>query len=699
LAAAAVSFSTAAPSRASTEVNQTPLPGNSIRKFVEPLPDMPHVSGSSISVSMKEFRQNVLPDRFYDSLDFPFKNGTLLWGYDVNSRGPSYPGDTLVAKKGVPTTVLYENNLTSARGGRPELAKYLTIDQTLHWADPQGRSCMFLPMDQQQAAGCFGPAHVPIPTVVHLHGAEVPSAFDGAPSAWFTPTGTHGAGYASLRSVDGNQALYRYPNGQEATTLWYHDHSLGMTRLNIFGGLAGFYLIRDDRDTGGDRNAIDLPAGRQEIELMIQDRAFDTNGQLLFPDGNPEGINGPPTNPEVHPFWNPEFFGDVIVVNGRSWPYLNVEPRRYRFRIVDASNARMYNLAIRDPSRRGGAGPTIWQIGSDGGLLDDPVRIAFPDRLFVTIAERADIIVDFSDFAGKTLLVDNDANAPFPGGDPVDPDTTAQVMQIRVSRFASSRDDTCDPASRFRGCKLREDPIVRLQGTRIDNTRQLILKEIEGDGGPLEVLINNSKWSGIKESTMMTTPVALADSTLVVDTFVTELPRVGSTEVWEIANTTEDAHPIHLHLVQFQIINRQPFDSETYTADYEAAFGAGFSPGDGPPFPYNTRNSDGAVGGNLAFSPYLSDVAIPPADNESGWKDTMLMPPGFVSRILVRYAPQGVPRGGVRAGQNLYPFDPTRLIGDPRDFAGNPGGAGYVVHCHILDHEDNEMMRPYAVVK
>ncbi len=210
---------------------------------------------------------------------------------------------------------------------------------------------------------------------------------------------------------------------------------------------------------------------------------------------------------------------------------------------------------------------------------------------------------------------------------------------------------------------------------------------------------NNSKWSGLKESTMTATPAPIADSQLVVNYYATELPRVGSTELWEIANTTEDAHPIHLHLIQFQIVNRQPLDAERYTADYEAAFGAGFSPGDGPPFPYNTRNSDGAVGGNLAFSSYLTDVPIPPADNEDGWKDTMLMPPGFVSRILVRFAPQAVPRNGVAAGQNMYPFDPTAVVGGPRDFAGNPGGGGYTTHCHILDHEDNEMMRPFAVMK
>jgi len=151
-------------------------------------------------------------------LNNPFRDGTLLWGYDVNDNGPSYPGRTLVARRHVPTTVLYENDLTNARGGRPILARYLTIDQTLHWADPANLRCMFKDMEEQRAAGCFDPAQVPIPVVVHLHGAEVPSAFDGAPESWFTPDGRQGAGYATLKPVGGNRALYRYPNGQEATT-------------------------------------------------------------------------------------------------------------------------------------------------------------------------------------------------------------------------------------------------------------------------------------------------------------------------------------------------------------------------------------------------------------------------------------------------------------------------------------------------
>ncbi len=686
---------------ASTVVPQTALPGKNVPKYVDPVPTFvgARVSGSTLSVSMQEFQQKVLPASVYSTLPAPFSAGTFVWGYNVNSLGPSWPARTIVARRSVPTTATYTNNLVGPKGAPPVLQKYFTVDQTLHWADPLKLGCEFLSPSAQVGAGCFEPFTGPVPAAVHLHGAEVPSAFDGAPESWFTPNGLHGAGYATLSGAKANQATYRYPNGQEATTLWFHDHALGSTRVNVFSGLAGFYFLRDDRDTGLATNSINLPSGAQEIELLIQDRQFDTNGQLLFPDGNPSGLNGPPTNPSVHPFWIPEFFGDVMVVNGKSWPFMNVEPRRYRLRLLNGSNARMFDLTFKD----GFGGATIWQIGSDGGFLDAPAAIPYPNGLFLAPAERADVIVDFSAFAGRTITLMNDAKAPFPSGASPDPQTVAQIMQFRVSS-KSVTDTTCNPASTRNHCNLRPAPIVRLasggglaSGVRVDQKRQLVLKEIEGPGGPLEVMLNNSKWSGFKESTMMdANPTPLADSKKVVDTFATELPRVGSTEVWEIINTTADAHPIHVHLVQFQVISRQPFQSIAYTADWEGAFAGGFKPGDGPPFPYNTVNTDGAIGGNLAISPYLQGSPAPPAANEAGWKDTAVMKPGEVTRIIARWAPQDIPVSDVTAGMNRYVFDPTALIGTV-DFAGNPGGPGYVWHCHILDHEDNEMMRPYAV--
>jgi len=697
---------------ASSLVPQTPLPGKNIPKYMDVMPTfngarVPAAAG--YSVVMEEIQQQVLPAAGGFGT-------TTVWGYKVGPRHTQWPGHTVEATKGVPTTATYTNNL-QVGGNPPLLQQYLTVDQTIHWADPLGLMCAMNPA----ATGCFNPFAGPVPAVVHLHGAEVKSDFDGGPEQWMTPTGLTGAAYRSYDPavVPGQsttaapapgQALYHYMNGQEATTLWFHDHALGTTRLNVYGGLAAFYFLRDSRDTGLANNPIGLPADNQEVEIAIQDRQFDTTGQLLFPDGFPAGLNGAPTNPTVHPFWIPEFFGDVIVANGVSWPYLNVEPRRYRLRLLNGSNARFYNLAFID----GASAPTVYQIGTDGGFLAAPVPIPYPNRLLLAPGERADIIIDFAAFAGKTLTLDNNAKAPFPNGMNADPQTTAQVMQFRVgTTITGGADTTCKPSlaqTATGACILRTaaNPLIRLvnpatgtlaTGVTVDKRRQLVLREIMGMGGPLEVLLNNTKWSGIKESTMMTTPVPIQVNNAnslkhIEDYWLSELPQVGSTEVWEIINTTGDAHPIHLHLLQFQIMNRQPFQANKYLNAWVAALtAAGKGPGDGPPFAYDNILTDTltiggqnqVIGGNLLVTPYLQGKPVPPAANEAGWKDTIVMMPGTVTRIAARWAPQNIAVGGVTPGTDLYPFMST-------------DGPGYVWHCHILDHEDNEMMRPYIPV-
>ena len=314
---------------------------------------------------MQEFQQKVLPASVYASLrgalqrrDVPLglqhqQRRGLLAGADARSQaGRRHDGD------------LHQQPRQHAA------QKLLTVDQSIHWADPLGttaaNNCVNGP---PLAAACTQPYAGPIPAVVHLHGNEVLSQYDGHPDAWWTP------GFAQKgRAFVSN--TYNYPNQQEATTLWFHDHTLGIVRLNVYAGLAGFYFIRDSRDTGLASNPITLPSGAQEAELMIQDRQFDTNGQLYFPDSdNAANLNGPPANPDKHPFWIPEFFGDVITVNGKSWPTMEVQPRRYRFRVVNASNARflimqMFNQQGVDMHQNGAPGPAIWQIGSDGGLFN-----------------------------------------------------------------------------------------------------------------------------------------------------------------------------------------------------------------------------------------------------------------------------------------------------------------------------------------
>ncbi|MBO0838701.1 MAG: hypothetical protein J2P28_24735, partial [Actinobacteria bacterium] len=452
---------------ASVTSAQTALDGSTLSQFVSPLPTFAgsRVTGTSLQVTMEEFQQKVLPDSFYAGLANGNQNGTWLWGYAASRSGrsgsPQWPGLTIEATKGVPTSIRYTNDLPHSSN----VQKFLTIDQTIHWANPDGG-----PMS-------FSPFTGAVPTVVHLHGGEDQSTSDGVPEGWFTNTGQHGNGYSTQRRTTPDSAVYLYPNGQQATTLWFHDHTLGITRLNVYSGLAAFYLIRDQFDTGLATNPLRLPAGKYEVELMVQDRQFDVNGQLFFPDSNddPSLVDGPPSNPAIHPFWIPEFFGDVMCVNGRSWPFLEVEPRRYRFRFVNGSNARFLRMGLVDGS--GATGPAMYQIGTDGGLLDNPVKLLGLEeppsdgtptpstRLFIAPSERADVIIDFSGMAGKTFTMTNDAQAPYPSGDVLAAnDPTRKVMQFKVSLPLAGRDTTYNPATgaALRGGSRQEPQIVRL---------------------------------------------------------------------------------------------------------------------------------------------------------------------------------------------------------------------------------------------
>jgi spore coat protein A len=696
---------------ASVLVSQTPLDGATVPKYVEPLPTLcaSRVDGTqAVHVDMDEFQQKMLPAAMYSGLPAPFNAGTFVWGYKINNHNPQFPAPTIEARHGTPTSVAYANKLQGPNGAPPFLQKYLTQDLTVHWADPTHVTANNNCADSTVLAPpCLTPSMEPIPTVPHLHGAEVQSASDGHPDAWFTPfSAQHGAGFVSN--------TYNYVNTQEATTLWFHDHSLGTTRLNVYSGMAGFYLIRDNRDTGASNNPIGLPAGSFEQELMIADRQFDKKGQLLFPDGspgdNPTGINGPPPNPDAHPFWIPEFFGDVMTVNGKSWPFFQVQPRRYRLRIVNASNARFLQMQLvqSDNNHHPTAtpGPDIWQIGSDGGFLNSPSDLDDPanpnaPHLFLAPAERSDIIVDFSGQSGKSFILINGqgAFAPYPSGSPPDPNTSGQVMEFRVNQPLQGTDNSYNPA--HPNVALRAAPIVDIKPADThrapDKRRQLALVEVEGDGGPLEVMLQNSHWNGNREGTHTQIPGSVSNGHGIS---ATEVPRVGSTEIWQIANLTEDAHPIHIHLIQFQLINRQPFTNpDDYRAAWDATFPGGtfngvtyapgtFIPGYGPPHDYNTLNADGAVGGNVAFSSFLlANSAEGPPPSEAGWKDTLKILPGEVTTIAVRWAPTTTAVNQVSAGVNKYTFDPTT------------GGPGYVWHCHILDHEDNEMMRSLLIGK
>jgi spore coat protein A len=675
----------------------TPLPGSAIPQFIDPLPLLSVAGGpmetivddgSQITLTMREFLSNVLPSAFVPATGA--YTGTWVWGYraGVTPDNPAgtYIGPVIVATRGQPTRIRFVNDLTADNIKWREWT-----DQTLHWADPLNGEMNTCAHSIQPGAAptgyCAEHYDGPIPAVPHLHGGEIPPVLDGGPDAWFTSDGAyHGHAYYSAAGAAANEAIYRYPNAQEAAMIWFHDHALGATRLNVYAGIAGAYALTDPDlalPTGL------YPVGLQQgasgpvdylIPLVLQDRMFDTNGQLFFPN---VGIN-----PE-HPFWVPEFVGDTIVVNGKVWPFLNVEPRRYRFLLINGSNARTYELFIVNPTTKT-MGPPIWQIGTDGGYLDAPVKIdpnapkGQMQKLVIMPGERADVIVDFAGFAGQTLLVRNTGRTPYPKGEPPKGSTLGQILLLRVGPGPVA-DASYNPAS---GIALRPS-MIRLvspatgslaTGVTADKTRQLTLNEVIGAGGPLEILVNNTKWDGKQGDGSIRsdfTPV----TTDGVTEYLSELPDEGTTEVWEIVNLTADAHPIHTHLTQFQLMNRQNFNTNKYNAAYAAAFpGGAYVPAYGPPLDYNTGNTR-ALGGNPDITKYLQGPVAPPNPNEAGWKDTVIAYPGQVTRFAVRYAPLDTPAGTSGA----YPFDP------------DAGGHGFVFHCHIIDHEDNEMMRPYKV--
>jgi len=702
---------------------QVHLPGNKIPQFVDPLPVLDLnpksttgiatvIAGTGeITLNMVEFKANTMPSTFVPATGPGTYTGTWTFGYRVSTPFPAGTAETavgpvIVATRGIPTQIRYVNNLTTQG-----IAWRDWTDQSLHSAFHQAVGQMM------PTSGDTNHYMGPVLAVPHLHGGEVPAVLDGGPEAWFASdmpgpdtltnymlqgpayyggTDVVGTLAGTPRPAAANEAIYRYPNTQEAAPLWFHDHLLGGTRLNAtFAGLAGAYALTDP--------GLALPAGldpvglggRLLVPLVIQDRMFDTNGQLFFPN---VGVN-----PE-HPYWVPEFVGDTIVVNGKVWPYLNVDRQRYRFFIINGSNSRPYDMFLQDLVSQV-KGPRMWVIATDGGYLDTPVLIdpnatgaqkkaGVQKSLMMMPGERYEVIVDFNDpvwiaamtaaYAALKQAVPNPVQltlrntAPTVLGNPR-ANTEGRIMQFRVSATAPA-DASYNPAS---GIPIRSgaQKIVRLAnpatgalaaGVVPNLTRLLTLNEVPGLGGPLEALVNNSKWSGLRPDGSQ-----IPGSTFVLGNYLTELSVEGQTEIWEIVNTTMDSHPIHLHGLQFQLINRQAVDMAAFMMAYNMAFPGGvYIPGYGPPLDYFTGNPR-ALGGNP--DPVPLGPPLPPLSFETGWKDTVIMRPGEVTRIVARVAPQDKAIG---AADLFWPYQPNALNG------------AYVWHCHITDHEDNEMMRP-----
>ncbi len=497
-------------------------------KFVDQLPMLETLQpfkGSYLEISMEAFYQKL-------HRDLP---RTRVWGYNK-----SFPGPVIDVNQGEPVQIKWENQLPANH--------LLPVDTSIHGVDgiPEVR------------------------TVTHLHGGETHSDSDGYPEAWFTRDYRETGPFFE-------REVYEYSNSQRAATLWYHDHAMGITRLNMYAGLAGMYIIR-----GKEEERLNLPEGKYEIPLLIQDRSFNNDGSLFYPQQPDPPEPGLP-DPSIVPF----FLGDTIVVNGKVWPYLEVEPRKYRFRVLNGSNTRGYQLYL-------DSGEPFYQIGSDGGLLAKTVKM---DQLALEPAERVDLIIDFSGLEGEKIVVKNNLG---PNADP--DDETDDVMQFRVNQQRSGSDKSRIPRNLSHIPSLKNNHVTAMRNLKL-------LGSTDEFGRPL-LLLDNKKWHDP----------------------VTEKPLLDTTEVWSFMNITNFTHPIHIHLIEFQVLDRQPFDLDKYNETGEIVF---------------------------------TGSAVPPEANERGWKDTVAAPSAMFTRVIVHFSP----------------------------YAGR-----YVWHCHILEHEDHDMMRPMDVI-
>jgi FtsP/CotA-like multicopper oxidase with cupredoxin domain len=658
-----------------------PLPGGTldpttIPQYVAPLIVPPEMPGSETDpavdyqIAVRQFSQQILPPGFptttvwsYGSIDEP---GTVFEGGSFH-----YPALTIEARVGEPTTVRWINDLKDPVTGN-FLRHLFAVDQTLHWANPN-QMCADTMMGTDCRGFVPGPYVGPVPIVTHVHGAHVDPHSDGYPEAWWLPDANNiPPTYATRGTLFGQapgftevpgQAVFSYRNDQPAATLWYHDHTLGMTRLNVYAGPAGFFLLRGgpgDLDPGvlpGPSPRLgDAPGtAYYEIPIVIQDRSFDRDGSLFYAPNRAffDGFNGPfaPAS-DVARIWNPEFFGNTMVVNGRTWPYLEVEPRRYRFRFLNGSDSRFLILTTAEERLK------FWQIGADGGFLAAPTMPPLT-RLLMGNAERADVIVDFSEFPLDTEieLLNIGPDEPFGGGTPVfgcgedeenepepcfepsDRATTGKVMLFRVVApgEGSQPDESTSPSALALPPPAfipPEDPST--------GTRRLSLNEADS----ATICVNERDRTIPCSSPSMVGafgPVAAHLGTLDADGFpvpkkwmdeITENPAFGTSEVWEFFNFTADAHPIHIHLVQFEVVNRQQLETDE-------------------------------EGMSLAPAALVPLTVREPELWETGRKDTVIVYPGEVARVRAHF-----------------------------DIAGL-----FVWHCHIVSHEDNEMMRAYLVTQ
>ncbi|CAM0879185.1 unnamed protein product [Alopecurus aequalis] len=570
------------------------LDAGRLEKFVDELPDMPVLRGYGVGeggmLLAGELTVGMYDTTWKFHRDLP---ATRVFAFGASRDTATVPGPTIAAIRGIPTRVTWTNHLPPRH--------FLPWDRSLATARPS----------------------TGVPTVVHLHGGVQQSTYDGHSMAWFTSnfssTGPH---FTSPQ--------YSYPNEQPPGNLWYHDHAMGLTRVNILAGLAGAYRVSDPAAEA--KLGIPSDGGEFDRNLVLFDRDFTSAGALF--------MNATGNNPTVHPQWQPEYFGSVVVVNGKAWPFLRVRRRRYRFRILNASNARFFKLSL-------SGGLRFVHVGSDSVYLAKPV---VTEDFLLAPSEIADIVVDFAKTAETSgaVVLRSDAPAPYPG-DPGEKADTVAVMKFVVAR-TPEHDPSIIPAAlmpRYPKPDKREAVL----------TRRVAMYEYTKNGTdePTHLYLNG---------------LAYTDP-------VTETPREGTSELWEVINLTDDNHPLHVHLAVFAALEQR---SLRRVDEFRECMRGSASGGVGG------RNDAEACG----LRKHLAGGrrhAMP--RQERGWKNVFKVRPSTVATLLVRFRPleeeeKEDEEAEGRSGR--FPFDVT-------------AGPGYVYHCHILDHEDNEMMRPMKIVR
>jgi len=663
---------------------------------------------------------------------------TTLWGYHpaIPLGGGVQPqkhlGGIIVGKKGQPIQITFNNQLPTVNNTWGQIHP-LPVDRTIPGAETPS-------LDNRAA--------------VHLHGGLVPWISDGGPFDWFDPTTVHGNSFLNntvLNPGAGNgQAEYYYPLNQSARFMWYHDHAVGITRLNAYAGIASGLLIRDNYENS--LKNLGLPdfvedsvlkgESPRELPIVIQDKIFVGNN-ILGDDPTWTGATAPGSLWYAHTYdpnlWElltgpgiltppdpssiPEFFGDTMLVNGTAYPTVTVEARRYRLRMLNACNARFLNLQlyVANGSPNGGItldmngnptntpfvnaatkSPTWLQIGTEGGFLQKPAKVPsnvplvavfgpngevdpslVQKSLLVAPAERPDLLIDFSGYEGQSVVLYNDAPAPFPGGGPEtdyfpglnngNPVNTTTPNGFGPNTRVLMRFDVV-PAQGSKDRKLLLGnlplfgsldtlllpPFTNFVSPRYKTRRFLTLNEYHDEYGRLIQTIGNAaRPYGAPYFGSATYPDYPPSGTPQSVGHEQENVSAGNVEIWEIYNTTGDVHPMHFHLVNVQIIDRQVFDLTQFPGTISFL---------GPP--------------------------IPPGADENAWKETVPMYPGTVTRVIMKFD-----LGPIKNAKG-WTVD-LRSVGGAKDGTPPPsprtGGNEFVWHCHILEHEEHDMMHALVV--